>query len=186
MGAQDSPVTPATNLYTNPTHAFSCKIPAGWVLRTDEMNAGTDGDKGQVLLAAFERPPDAAGDAVNSTILIATENQSTYPGLKNPEDYFAPLTEIVTAQGFKVVNEPYVFPVSSKSLVRADFARENAGAKNHVAAYQSTLVMLSHGAIISFTFIAGNEGDADDLIENLTFLHSAKSRPKTAPEKKAK
>src|SRR5579859_6204215 len=31
--------TVANGLYRNKTFAFTCKIPAGWVLRTEEMNA---------------------------------------------------------------------------------------------------------------------------------------------------
>ena len=176
----------SNSIYTNSSYAFTCKVPVGWVLRTDEMNAGNDPGKGQVLLAAFERPPDAAGSAVNSTILIATEPQSAYPGLKNPEDYVAPLTEVVTAKGFKAVNEPYIFPVGNKSLVRADFARESTNGKDHLTAYQSTLVMLSRGSIISFTFIAESEDENERLMGNLSFAGSAKNPAKTVPEKKAK
>src|SRR6266700_3714055 len=149
----------ATRLYRNRTFAFSFKVPAGWVLRTDRMNEGTDPErnnptkndsaKSQVLLAAFERPPEATGPTPASTILIATESQSTYPGLKNPEDYFGPLTEVVTAKGFKVVDEPYPFQRGTASLVRADFSREEKG---RPTIYQSTLVILAHGTILSFTF----------------------------------
>src|SRR4051812_5287593 len=72
-------------IYRNKTLALSLKIPAGWVLRTEEMNAreeesadhGTpegsatpppDGRRdcpqtcNKVLLAAFSRPPEARGE----------------------------------------------------------------------------------------------------------------------------
>ena len=53
--------------------------------------------------------------------------------------------------------------------------------------YQSTLVLLSHGAILSFTFLAPSEDDVDSLIENLSFTPNTapKSTPKIAPKKKA-
>jgi hypothetical protein len=34
---------------------------------------------------------------------------------------------------------------------------------------QTTLVLLSKGQIVSFTFIAGSEDEVDDLIEGLHF-----------------
>lgn len=178
----------ATRLYRNRAYAFSCKVPAGWVLRTDRMNDGSgseknDSAKSQALLAAFERPPEASGTSPASAILIATEPQFTYPGLKGPEDYFGPLTEVVTAKGFKVVNEPYPFQRGATSLIRADFSWEE---KDRPTIYQSTLVMLAHGAILSFTFIAGSEEENDRLIENLAFSSTPKTAAKTAPRPRPK
>src|SRR5208282_3503202 len=64
----------ADGVYRNKMFALSCKIPAGWVLRTDEMNARAEEKEnsdpalpsatsssagGKVLLAAFSRPPEA-------------------------------------------------------------------------------------------------------------------------------
>src|SRR5207253_11289040 len=59
----------------------------------------SSGSKSLVLLSAFERPPEAAGDTVNSAVLIAAESVSSYPGLKAAEDYFRPLTEVATSRG---------------------------------------------------------------------------------------
>ena len=193
-----------THLYRNRTYAFAFKVPAGWVLRTEQIaTEGSPAD--QVFLAAFERPPEATGPAPASTILIAAESQSAYPGLKTAEDYFAPLTEVVAAKGFKPVNDPYPFKVGPQQLVRADFVREAQAAgesaqdnkpegKTRRAMYQSTLVMLSHGTIVSFTFLAASEDEVDNLIENLSFTPSSttksvskspsKSTPKTASPRK--
>src|SRR5271170_3305236 len=33
-------------VYRNPGFGFTCKLPAGWVLRTEEMNAREEGDAG--------------------------------------------------------------------------------------------------------------------------------------------
>jgi hypothetical protein len=182
-----------SRLYRNRAYAFSCKVPAGWVLRTDKMNGVPDAEKSdsvktdpatsQVLLAAFERPPEATGPTPASTILIATESQSTYPGLKNPEDYFGPLTEVVAAKGFKIINDPYPFKLGTTSLVRVDFSRED---KDRVTMYQSTLVLLTHGTIVSFTFLAASEDEIEGLIENLSFSSTPKTAAKTAPKPKAK
>ncbi len=110
----------ATRLYRNRTYAFTCKVPAGWVLRTEQLKPDGAADN-QVLLAAFEHPPEATGPAPASTILIASESQSAYPGLKTAEDYFGPLTEVVTAKGFQAVNDPYSFPVDAVQVMREDF-----------------------------------------------------------------
>ena len=187
----------ATHLYRNRTYAFTCKVPAGWVLRTEQLKPDNSADS-QVLLAAFERPPEATSAAPASTILIAAEPQSSYPTLKTAEDYFAPLAEVITAKGFKAVNDPYAFPVGATELIRQDFSHEQEDrsendhpekdlpAKDRPTTYQSTLVLLSHGAILSFSFLAASEDDVDSLIENLSFTPNSapKSTPKSAPKKK--
>jgi len=217
--AQSDPGTydDATRLYRNRTYAFSCRVPVGWVLRTEQMQPDGAADN-QVLLAAFERPPEARATAPVSTILIASESQSAYPGLKTAEDYFAPLTEVVTAKGFQAVNEPYPFPVGAVQVMREDFSHEpkahpekegsekdrsekdrpekdrpekDRPEKDRVTTYQSTLVLLSHGSILSFTFLGASEDEVDNLIENVSFTSgiapqsAPKARPKTAPTKKA-
>jgi hypothetical protein len=163
-------------------------VPAGWVLRTEQLKPDNSADS-QVLLAAFERPPEATSAAPASTILIAAEPQSSYPTLKTAEDYFAPLAEVITAKGFKAVNDPYAFPVGHVQLIRQDFSHErlDRSEKDRPTTYQSTLVLLSHGAIVSFTFLAASEDDVGSLIENLSFTPNSapKSTPKTAPAKKA-
>ena len=170
----------ATRLYRNRTYVISCKVPAGWVVRTEQMKAD-DTSGNQVLLAAFERPPEASGPAPASTILIASESQSNYPGLKAAEDYFAPLTEVVTAKGFKAVNDSYAFKVGTQQVVREDFSREQ---KDRPTTYQSTLVTLAHGQILSFTFLAASEDDVDSLIENLALSAGPPAKPpvKTTPK----
>lgn len=202
----------SNNLYRNPSLGFSCKIPAGWVLRTDEMNARKKdepeaegnpapkdesgpsasskspaaldrtaesgcpqtGSCGRVLLAAFSRPPEATGEDVNSSILIAAESVEAYPGLKEAAQYFGPVSEVAKARGFQAAEEPYEFQVGSKTLVRGDFQKD-VGTR---VMQQSTLVMLAHGYALSFTFIGGTEDEVDQLIEGLNFQVSSRdSRP---------
>jgi hypothetical protein len=169
----------SAGLYRNHALGFSCKVPPGWVLRTEEMNSRDDesmqedatktaiyADKtGQVLLAAFSRPPEARGEDVNSSIVIAAEPISAYPGLKQAAQYFGPLTEVAKAQGFQLVNDPYEFQAGTKSLVRADFQKDVGTRVMH----QSTLVMLARGYAVSFTFIGGTEDEIEELVEALSF-----------------
>ncbi len=161
--------TPASTdaTYRNSTFGFSFRGPFGWVDRTKEMQPdASDAAQGTVLLATFERPPQATGDTINSAVVIATEKASTYKDLKTAADYFGPLTEVTTAKGFKVANEPYDFAVGTKRLVRADFSKE----RGTLTMVQSTLVMLWKGELVSFTFIAGSQEEVDGLIEGLKFV----------------
>ena len=167
-------------IYRNLSFAFSYKVPFGWVERTQEMQDDdnqrhdSDDSKARVLLAVFERPPDAAGNTINSAVVIAVEKASNYPGLKTAADYFGPMEELIAAKGFKVVGGPDEFTVSGKRLVRGDFAKDMQGVskdmvKDRLTMQQSTLVELDRGYIVSFTFIAGDEDEAEDLIGNLSF-----------------
>lgn len=188
----------SNGMYRNKTFGFGLKIPVGWVLRTDEMNARETGKQqvdqaeeaqngrdpgspghsdpnsqsssdtlhGAVLLAAFSRPPEATGADVNSSIVIAAESTATYPGLKEAAQYFGPLTEVATAQGFKVVIEPYEFAVGGKLMVRGDFEKDRGTRAMH----QTTLAMLAHGYAVSVTFIGGTNEEIEELIGNLSFV----------------
>lgn len=176
------PGTLTDGAYRNPSFAFSYKLPFGWVDRTQQMrDDSADSGKSQVLLAAFERPPEATGNTVDSAVIIAAEGVSSYPGLKTAAQYFGPLAELTTAKGFKVVNEPYEFPVDAKPIVREDFSKPRAA----LTLYQSSLVMLQRGYVLSFTFIAGSEDEVSGLVEGLAF-GTPRQRPRTHPEPAAK
>jgi hypothetical protein len=166
----------SNSVYRNPTFGFTCKIPAAWVLRTDEMNARDDdnanadkaawaGKAGRVLLAAFSRPPEARAEDINSSILIAAESAAAYPGLKDAAQYFGPVSEVAKAQGFEVVEEPYEFAIGTKKMVRGDFQKD-VGSR---VMRQSTLVMLARGYAVSFTFIGGTEDEVEELVGGLSF-----------------
>ena len=160
-------------LYRNPTFAFRYQIPYGWVDRTKEMQPGNDSGKGGVLLAVFERPPEATGDSINSAVVIASESAASYPGIKRAEDYLGPLTDLATAKGFKAEGEPYALEVESRHLLRADFSKPRG---EKLTMRQCTLVLLAKGQIVLFTFIAGSEDELDDLMDGLHF-GAAKSSP---------
>ena len=164
--------------YRNKSLGLTCKIPDGWVLRTEEMNAPdanppNDSSAGnapssvgaKVLLAAFSRPPAARGEDVNSSILIAAETVSAYPGLKEAVQYLGPLTEVAKAQGFTADEEPYEIAIGTRALVRADFHKD-VGSR---VMWQSTLAMLAHGYAVSITLIGGTEDEVEDLMDGLSF-----------------
>ena len=195
LQAQPKPATPASkpaaspshdenaHIYRNATFAFRYQIPYGWVDRTKEMRdqgapEPDDQDKkekpaqqkaaatGEVLLAVFERPPDAIGETINSAVVIASESAAAYPGLKKAEDYLGPLTELTTSKGFKVEGDPDISQIDTRQLIRADFTKPLS---DKLTMHQSTLILLAKGQIVSFTFIAGSEDEIDDLIDGLHF-----------------
>ena len=163
---------PDSQLYRNSTFGFHYRIPYGWVDRTKEMQGSNDAAKGEVLLAIFERPPQAAGDTINSAIVIGAEKAAG--GLKKPEDYLGTLTEITTAQGFKTEGDPSAIEIDLQRMVRADFSRT---LNDKLTMHQSTLVLLGKGQIVTFTFLAESADALDNLIEGLSFL-PAKSKAK--------
>jgi hypothetical protein len=157
---------------------FTYKTIVGWVDRTDDMQPEADagapsgneagnpkGDKSETLLAVFERPPAAPGDTINSAVVIVAESLADYHGIKTAADYFGPITELAEQRGFKVENEPDVFSVGVKQLVRGDFSKP----RGTLTMWQSSLVMIEKGYIVSFTFVGGSEDEVNELIGNLSF-----------------
>ena len=188
---QKPPAKPAEDaqLYRNTTFAFRFQIPYGWVDRTKDMREQEATDKpdaqekasnigkGEVLLAVFERPPEVTGDTINSAVVIAAESAAAYPGLKKAEDYLGPLAELTTSKGFKAEGDPSFIQIGARQLVRADFTKPLGLNPNNdkLTMRQATLILLTHGQIVSFTFIAGSADELDDLIDGLHF-----GPPKTA------
>jgi hypothetical protein len=176
-----------------PKFGFTYQILVGWVERTSEMQEGetkgapdnensssrekvstqtpsapaseANAPGSQTLLAIFERPPGAAGETINSAVIIAAESRSEYPQVKTAADYFGPISDLAEQSGLKPVGDPYAFPIGNKQLVREDFT----GQHGKLPICQSTLVAIERGKIVSFTFVGGNEDDVNDLIANLQF-----------------
>lgn len=177
--ASESSLEPGTVLngvYRNKSLTLVCKIPDGWILRTEEMNAredeqdtktsqGNTENGGRVLLAAFSRPPEARGEDVNSSILIAVEKVSAYPGMTEAAQYFGPLAEVAKAQGFEADEDPYEFAVGTKKVVRGDFHKD-VGSR---VMRQSTLAFLARGYAVSITVIGGTEEDVEGLVDGVSF-----------------
>jgi hypothetical protein len=125
-----------------------------------------------VLLGIFEHPPEASTTSVNSSVVIASESTASYPGLKKAEDYVGPLTEVVTAQGFKPVGEAYALEVDSHALVRADFVKSLhlKTSEEEVTMRQTTLIWVTKQRVLSFTFIADSEDRLDEIMDGLHFV----------------
>jgi hypothetical protein len=181
--------TVANGVYRNRALGLTAKIPVGWVLRTEEMNAReedtdpgmkpaeaksspqgaqrtTEEDRGgRVLLAAFSRPPDARGEDVNASIVIAAEKVTNYPGLKGAAQYFEPLTEVARAQGFTVDEDPYEMEVGTKVVVRGNFHKD-MGTR---VMRQSTLAFLAQGYAVSITVIGGAADEVEGLVDGVGF-----------------
>lgn len=121
--------------------------------------------KSEPLLAIFERPPEASGETINSAVVFAAENREVYPQVKTAADYFGAISDLAEQQGLKATSDPYAFAIGAKQLVREDFS----GQRGKLPIFQSTLAMIEHGEIVSFTFVGGSEDDVDELIERLTF-----------------
>jgi hypothetical protein len=172
-----------------PKFGFTYQVPFGWVDRTEDMQKESQPDdqghaesgeqaksetgkpttensgQSEVLLAAFERPPNAPGQTINSTVIIASESQSANPAIKTAADYFWSIADLAEQHGLKAENEPYEFAVGTKRLVRGDFQRE----VGKLTMWQSSLVMIEKGHFVWFTFIGGSEDEVEDLIGNLSF-----------------
>lgn len=181
QGAPTKPGNAARNaqdlreIYRDAKLGFRYHVPYGWVDRTETMRQGASGDQGGVLLAVFERPPEANGDTVNSAVVIATENATSYPGLKKAEDYLGPLTELVTAKGMKADGDPTVIRIDARELVRADFTK---ALNDKLTMHQATLILLEKGQIVSFTFIADSDDAVEELMDELHFGAKVESGPK--------
>lgn len=126
------------------------------------------------MLAAFSRPPDARGEDVNDSIVIAAESDSAYPGLTEAAQYFGPLTEVAKAQNFIVDDDPYELEIEKKVLVRGDFHKDVGTRVMH----QSTLAFLSNGYAVSITVIGGTDDEVEDLIDGLDFTMGTSSAPR--------
>lgn len=134
-------------------------------MQDDSPDASNDPAKSMLLLAIFERPPEATGDTVNSAVVIAAERLSNYSGLKTAADYFGPLTELATAKGFQAVEAPHQYSLGATQLVRGDFSKS----RGTLTMRQTSLVILEKGYEVSYTFIGGSEDEVSELIEKLSF-----------------
>lgn len=154
----------SNGVYRNSAFGFSYKIPYGWVDRTGDMqDDSAEASKSRLLLAIFERPPEATGDTINSAVVIAAEPLSA--GFKTAAEYFESLSALTTAKGFQNAQDPQEISVGAIKLVRGDFSK----ARGSLTMRQSSLVRVEKGYAVSFTFIGGSEEEVNELIEKLTF-----------------
>ena len=151
-------------VYRNSAFGFSYKLPFGWVDRTADMQDDSpEASKSRLLLATFERPPEATGDTVNSAVVIAAE--PLLAGMKTALDYFESLAGLTIAKGFQTANEPQELSLGTTKLVRGDFTKP----RGKLTMHQTSLVLVQRGYAVSFTFIGGSDDEVDGLIEKLSF-----------------
>jgi hypothetical protein len=161
----------SNGIYRNSAFGISYKLPYGWVDRTAEMqDDSADASSSRLLLAVFERPPEATGDSVNSAVVIAAEPLPN--GMKTTAEYFESLSALATGKGFEVKEGPSELSVGATKLVRGDFSK----ARGTLTMYQASLVTLQKGYAVSFTFIAGSEDEVNELIEKLSFASRKPAR----------
>ncbi len=154
----------SAGVYHNSSLGFSYKLPYSWVDRTADMQDDSEAaSKSKVLLATFERPPEAPGDTINSAVVIAAEPVPA--GITSAGEYFLSLSELTTAKGFQAEEEPHEFSVGTTRLVRGDFSK----ARGTLTVRQTSLVILQKGYAVSFTFIGGSADEVNELIEKLSF-----------------
>jgi hypothetical protein len=151
-------------IYRNSAFGFSYRIPFGWVDRTADMqDDSAAASQSRVLLATFERPPEAPGDTINSAVVIAAEPIPA--GIRSAGEYFASLSSLTTAKGFQAEEEPHECLVGTARFVRGDFSK----ARGTLTVRQTSLVVLQKGHAVSFTFISGSADEVNELIEKLSF-----------------
>jgi hypothetical protein len=158
------PGTINDGVYRNSAFGFSYKLPFGWVDRTADMQDNSaSASRSRVLLAIFERPPEATSDTINSAVVIAAE--PVLAGIKSAGEYFQSLNALTTAKGFQAEEEPHEFSVGATRLVRGDFSK----ARGTLSVRQTSLVRLGKGYAVSFTFIGDSAEEVNELIEKLSF-----------------
>ena len=63
------------------------------------QDESADASSSRLLLAVFERPPEAAGDTVNSAVVIAAEPLPA--GMKTAAEYFESLSALATGKALR-------------------------------------------------------------------------------------
>lgn len=163
--AAPDPGAISAGVYHNAAFGFSYKLPYGWVDRTADMqDDSADASKSRVLLAIFERPPQATGDAINSAVIIAAE--PLFAGMKTAAEYLASLSALTTAQGFQAEPEMQELSLGATKLVRGDFSKP----RGTLTMRQTSLVTVEKSYAVSFTFITGSVDEINELIEKLSFV----------------
>jgi len=195
------PGTITNGVYHNKTLALSCKIPAGWVLRTDELNTreeknGEDNNEPEKKEGEKteeekkDAPPPPAASSTGAKVLLAAFSR---PPEARAEDVNASI--LIAAES--VANYPelkdaaqYFFPLTEVAKAQGFIPDEDPyavaiGTKTLIRGdfhknrgsrvmHQSTLAMLSHGYAISITIIGGTDDEVEDLIDGLSFAAAGK------------
>jgi hypothetical protein len=200
----DSSLDPGSvtnGVYRNKTLGFTCKIPAGWMLRTDEMNARDEEDASANASADSVSDPakDPAKDqtkpgappasSAGAKVLLAAFSRP--PAAKGEDVNSSILIVAESAVAYPGLKDAlqYFDPLTEVAKAQGfeidEDPYEIAIGKKTLARgdfhkdvasrvmHQSTLAMLAHGYAVSFTVIAGTDDDVENLIDGLDFAASA-------------
>jgi hypothetical protein len=195
------PGSVSNNVYRNKMLGFTCKIPPGWVLRTEELNAqgelkqeelkpegqNSDSASGSADAAKDSRPPASSAGA---KVLLAAFSR---PPAATGEDVNSSILIVAeSAAAYPGLKDAvqYFEPLREVAAAQGFSVDEDPyevaiGTKTLVRGdfhknvgsrvmRQSTLAMLSHGYAVSITVIAGTEDDVEELIDGLDFIGVAK------------
>ena len=195
--------TVTNGVYANKTLALSCKIPPGWVLRTDELNAHEENNQEEKEAGknvqtkneetnngAKKDAPPAPASSTDAKVLLAAFSRP--PEARAEDVNSSILIAAESAASYPGLKDAaqYVFPLTEVAKAQGFTPDEDPydiaiGAKTLVRGdfhknvgtrvmRQSTLAMLAHGYAISITVIAGTDDEVEDLIDGLTFTPSGK------------
>ena len=189
-----------SGIYRNKTLGFTCKIPPGWVLRTDELNAQAElkqeqqkqadqnSDSGNGSGDAAKDSPPPASSAGAKVLLAAFSRPPAATGEDVNSSILIVAENAAAYPGLKDAVQ-YFEPLTEVAAAQGFSVDEDPyevaiGAKTLVRGdfhkdvvsrvmRQSTLAMLSHGYAVSITVIAGTEDDVEELIDGLDFAAPA-------------
>jgi hypothetical protein len=194
-------------VYRNKTLGFTCKIPPGWVLRTEEMNvhegdqdqpnlSGETGEKAEPQRATRDNQNHAGATVANAGGRVLLAAFSRPPQARGEEVNAAIVIaaeSVATYPGLKEAVQ-YFGPLTEAAKTQGFTVDEEPyeiaiGTKTLVRGdfykdvgtrvmRQSTLVMLAHGYAVSFAFSAGTEDEVEELIDGLDFAVGGKPRSK--------
>jgi hypothetical protein len=195
-------------VYRNKTLAFTCKIPEGWVLRTDEMNAPNENDESSAQPPAADKtsnesqPPATPKNpqapptrAQSARVLLAAfsrppqvrgqEVNASIVIAAEPVATYPGLTDALQYLGLLTeVAQAQGFTMDEDPYEIAIGTRKLVRGDSHKdvgtrVMRQSTLAMLQHGYAVSFTVIAGTDDDLEELIDGLDFSATGRAQPAT-------
>ena len=162
-----APAPTDEGLYRNPEFGFTYQVRYGWVDRTEAMQPA-DNDSSAVPTAARRLRTSARGRRRRRQ-LRCDHRRRECRRLSRPQNrrrLHRPAHRTHHLQ--RIQRRPRIptnFLSAPQTLVRGDFTKD----RGQLTMYQSSLVMLRKGSIVSFTFIGGSEDEVEELIEKVDF-----------------
>ena len=191
----------SNGIYSNKTLGLACKIPAGWVLRTEEMNAReedeadaadakTDGAKPEGARTEGAKTDEVKADAKGGKVLLAAFSRPPEARAEDVNSSIVIAAESAAAYpGLKEAAQ-YFGPLTEVAKAQGFKVSEEpyefaVGTKTVPRAdfqrdtgsrvmRQATIAMLVRGWAVSITFIGGTEDEVEELVSGLSFAGAKK------------